>query len=76
LFFISKGGISVIVEFILGTLVEAGIKMEEALQARGLGYLVPLILLLVILLCLGGCCALLMLPILFDFLSRMALSIH
>ncbi len=63
-------------EFILGTLVEGGIKVEDALQERGLGYLVPIILLLLILLCLGGCCALVAALVLLNSPSLGVLSIR
>lgn len=66
---------ALIVEFILGTLMEAGIKAEETLQARGLGYLVPVILVLIVLLCLGGCCALVTALVLLNSSSLAALSI-
>jgi hypothetical protein len=65
-----------IVEFILGTLVEGGIKVENALQERGLGYLVPIVLLLVILLCLGACGALVAALLLLTASSSPVLSIH
>jgi len=67
---------ALIVEFILGTLVEAAIKAEEALQKRGLGYLVPIILLLILLLCLGVCCALAVALVLLNRQSMTVLSIH
>jgi len=50
------GLIVLAIEFVLGLFVEQGIKLETALQERGLEWLVPVGLLVIGLFCLGVCC--------------------
>ena len=50
------GLIALVIEFILGLFIENGIKLEDALQEQGLGWLIPVALLVIVLLCVGLFC--------------------